>query len=200
VAPAYEQALRSEAAFHGAVGASSTSASPSCWTGSPTCRSDGASGPRPARRPEPRLAQVEDGQLAFVQRLLLVHQRLEFRGRLVAFAFARLPPRGEVHRVGVADVACRATRPPMRSGRKSPRTDSYRSLSVRIRSASRTRPRITWTKPASSEPPRPNSTTSRQSWKVTSPLNSFAVPTHHWCCSGRSLVRRAASSDSSGAL
>jgi hypothetical protein len=34
------------------------------------------------------------------------------------------------------------------------------------------------------------------SWNVAPPSNSFSVSAHHWLCSGRSLLRRAASSDS----
>jgi hypothetical protein len=66
----------------------------------------------------------------------------------------------------------------------------------RIRSTLPVRPWTTWTKPASSEPPPNPSATSVESWKVTSPVYSSAISAHHRPCSWRSLLRRAASSDS----
>src|SRR6266516_90627 len=53
-----------------------------------------------------------------------------------------------------------------------------------------------WTNPASSDPPASQVVTSEESVNVTSPAKHLAVSAHHAPCSGRSLLRRAASSDS----
>jgi hypothetical protein len=55
---------------------------------------------------------------------------------------------------------------------------------------------MTWTKPASSGSPTRSTVTSLESLKVASPSNSRAVSAHQRSCSGRPLLRRAASSDS----
>ena len=55
---------------------------------------------------------------------------------------------------------------------------------------------MTWTKPASSGSPAASTVTSLLSRKLGSPVNSREVSLHHRSCSGRSLLRRAASSDS----
>jgi hypothetical protein len=64
------------------------------------------------------------------------------------------------------------------------------------RAGSSTLPRITWTKPASSEPPSSISVTSSQSWYSTGPSSSAVIRFAHSPCSGRSEFRIAASRDS----
>ncbi len=86
--------------------------------------------------------------------------------------------------------------PPRISGRASLSASIGCDMNVRNRSGSLSRPWITWTKPASSEPPPRNIIASSQSWKVTSPSKQAAIFCHHSPCSGRSALRFASSFDS----
>ena len=69
-------------------------------------------------------------------------------------------------------------------------------MNFRNRSGSVSLPWITWTKPASSEPPPRNIVTSSQSWKVTSPSKHSCIRCHQSPCSGRAEFAAAASRDS----
>ena len=87
----------------------------------------------------------------------------------------------------------------MMSGRKSAQASESWAISSRARSRSVPRPCMTWTKPASSGSPTRSTVTSLLSRKLASPENSLEVSAHQRSCSGRSLLRRAASSDSNRA-
>ena len=58
-------------------------------------------------------------------------------------------------------------------------------MTARSRAGSSTLPRMTWTNPASSEPPLNSSVTSSLSWNSTGPSNSAAIRSAHAPCSGR---------------
>ena len=85
------------------------------------------------------------------------------------------------------------------SGRNDAQSVSSSFISVRARAGSLERPCITCTKPASAGSPTVSTSTHVLSWKTGSSVNSAAKPSHHAPCSGRSLLRRAASSDSNRA-
>ena len=84
---------------------------------------------------------------------------------------------------------------PRMSGRTSC-SMSVSVISVLSRSGSLTLPRITWTKPALSEPPSNISVTSSQSWNSTGPSISAIICPAHSPCSGRAELAIAASRDS----
>ena len=67
---------------------------------------------------------------------------------------------------------------------------------VRSRAGSSTCPWMTWTKPASSDPPSNSSVTSSQSWNSTGPSKSAIISSAHSPCSGRAELAIAASRDS----
>ena len=85
---------------------------------------------------------------------------------------------------------------PRISGRKAAQASESCAISSRARTGSLLRPWMIWTNPAWSGLPARSTTTWLLSRNVGSPANSFAVSAHHWSCSGRSLFRRASSSDS----
>ena len=67
-----------------------------------------------------------------------------------------------------------ASVPPRMSGRISCSCSVSVIIALSV-SASSTLPRMTWTKPASSEPPSIISVTSSQSWNSTGPSNSASI-------------------------
>src|SRR5215217_506910 len=85
------------------------------------------------------------------------------------------------------------------SGRNELQSVESSDIIRRARSGSLVRPCMTWTKVAVAGSPLVSTSTSALSEKLGSPSNSREVSDHQRSCSGRSLLRRAASSDSNRA-
>src|SRR5215212_11943324 len=85
------------------------------------------------------------------------------------------------------------------SGRNELQSVESSDIIRRARSGSLVRPCMTWTKVAVAGSPLVSTSTSLLSEKLGSPSNSREVSDHQRSCSGRSLLRRAASSDSNRA-
>ncbi len=132
---------------------------------------------------EPRVVQVVvlEVRHGFVH---VGHLVLHLLGHLLLLALAGLGLGAERDRLGEVAVSSTAMVPPRMSGRSRWSMSIGWSIIMRNFSGSLMRPWMTWTKPASSDPPSSISCTSSQSWNVTAPLKYRSVSPHQAPCSG----------------